>query len=272
MKMKYTLAMLGVALLSAPQAFSQCAVDPLHLTRWTFNAQATAHQPEGGRFDHDFAIAGQVAAANGRLEILATSIIRRTPTRLERDAGSYTLNANCTGGTITMNLSSYPMQYDFWFYNNNRSLYMVSIIGGKQAVGSATRAPLGCPVGVTDPLGALVSSYTLKLQGLIEDPYAFAFAGVMTASGAIQTHLPAWLRVGGLDIVATSNLTRGGSVVRYERDRGSYAVADSCTYGSLTFNLSSFPVQYDFFFHEGHNNADVISTTPGRRIYGVFNR
>lgn len=269
---KNILAMLGVAFLSAPLAFSQCTVDPLTGSRWTFNAQATAHQPENPpQIDHDFAIAGQAFAQNGKLDILATSIIRRSPTRLERDAGSYTLNANCTGGTITMNLSSYPMQYDFWFFNGGRSLYMISTINGKQAVGSATRAPLACPVTITDPLDALTATYTLKLQGLIEDPYAFAFAGQMTASGA-QPNIPSWLRVGRLDIIATSNLTRGGSVTRYERDRGSYGVADGCTHGTLTFNLSSFPVQYDFFFHEGWNNADVISTTPGRRIFGVFNR
>jgi hypothetical protein len=184
--------------------------------------------------------------------------------------GSYSINANCSGGSLIMNMSSYPMQYDFWFFNNGRSLYMVSSRQGRPATGSATLAPTGCPAGVTDPLSVVTGDYGVKLQGVIDDPFRFSMAGLMRASGQ-RVGLASWLQVGGLEIIATSDRGRGGSVTRLERDVGNYQVSPDCTFGSLNFNLSSFPVQYDFFFQEGFSTADVISTSRGR-IFGVFNR
>ncbi|MBY0505097.1 MAG: hypothetical protein K2X03_14390, partial [Bryobacteraceae bacterium] len=222
-----------------------CTANPLSLLSgigaWTFNAQT----PAIAGSQAEFSIAGRFVAANpGTLAINATSLLLNgtgTPgaIRLEGDAGSFQIFPDCTGGTLTMNLSSFPMQYDFWFYNNGRSLYLVSTREGRGASGSAHAGVTGCPVGV-DPLTLVSGLYSAKLQRVPNfTPEAYGLVGLLTANA------------GNLGILATSNLGTDGSVARVESDRGSYQVESDCTGGTLTFNLSSRPAQYQFYFREG---------------------
>ncbi|MBY0505983.1 MAG: hypothetical protein K2X03_18850 [Bryobacteraceae bacterium] len=245
-----------------------CPANPLSLlsgiNAWTFNAQT--HQKTAA-FDAQFSIAGRFVAANsGALAINATSLLLngnqvQSPgaIRLEGDAGSFQIFPDCTGGTLTMNLSSFPMQYDFWFYNNGRSLYLVSTREGRGASGSAHAGVTACPVGV-DPLTLVSGLYSAKLQRVPNfTREAYGLVGLLTANA------------GRLGILATSNLGEDGSVARVESDRGSYQVEADCTGGTLTFNLSSRPAQYQFYFREGFRTLDAISTA-GPAAYGIVSR
>ncbi|MBY0506076.1 MAG: hypothetical protein K2X03_19320 [Bryobacteraceae bacterium] len=243
-----------------------CPANPLSLLSgigaWTFNAQA---QPKS-RADANFSIAGRfVVAESGTLAINATSLRpafeESSPgaIRLEVDAGSFQIFPDCTGGTLTMNLSSFPMQYDFWFYNNGRSLYLVSTREGRGASGSAHASVTGCPAGI-DPLSLVSGLYSAKLQRVPNFTFEnYGLVGLLTANA------------GQLGILATSNLGVDGSVVRVESDRGSYQVEADCTGGTLTFNLSSRPAQYQFYFREGFRTLDAISTA-GPIAYGLISR
>lgn len=280
-------------LASSVYGAAPCPANPLlALTgKWTFNVQSVATRAEGAR-SNEFAIAGQFTptldpprggiqtpVGTGWLRITGTSWIDGSPTSLESDAGRYQINADCSGGSLIMNMSSYPMQYDFWFYNGNQSIYLVSTINGRSATGSATLAPMACPVGVA-PIQTLNGPYAFKFQGIPWAPSPFGIAGVFTAS-TDPLFRPSFLDPRGrLDIRATSNLTFGGSVTRLEGDVGSFQVWADCSGGSLVMNLSSQPMQYDFYYHAGFSSADVISTRAnimGTRnrvspAYGVFNR
>lgn len=287
------------ALASSAYGAAPCPANPLlALTgRWTFNVQSVPSGPGPGAqngqvaLQNEFAIAGQFTPTldppraglptptdTGWLRITGTSWINGSPTSLETDAGRYQINRDCSGGSLIMNMSSYPMQYDFWFYNGNQSIYLVSTVNGRSATGSATLAPTGCPVGV-QPIQVLTGPYAFKFQGIPWFPTPFGIAGVFTAS-TDPLFRPGFLDPRGrLDIRATSNLTFGGSVTRLEGDVGSFQVWPDCSGGSLVMNLSSQPMQYDFYFQAGFSQADVISTTGtviGTRIpspaYGVFTR
>ncbi|MBY0507627.1 MAG: hypothetical protein K2X03_27180 [Bryobacteraceae bacterium] len=242
-----------------------CPANPLSLLSgigaWTLNAQTYINDSDDPARFH---IAGRLVASNsGALAINATSIlmsnINSNSIRLEGDAGSFQIFPDCTGGTLTMNLSSFPMQYDFWFYNNGRSLYLISSREGRSASGSAHAGVTGCPAGV-DPLTLVSGLYSAKLQRVPNfTTEAYGLVGLLTA------------RAGSLGILATSTLGQDGSVARVESDRGSYQVEADCTGGTLTFNLSSRPAQYQFYFRESFQTLDAISTT-GPAAYGLLSR
>ena len=254
-----------------------CPVNPLTSLAgpWAFNVQTI------GRVDNDanWAAAGRFVASSGTdrgfLNINATSLFTdpdgrsQSVTRLENDFGGFQINSDCTGGTLIMNLSSFPMQYDFWFYNNNRSIYFVSITPGRGATGSATLAPAGCPVG-TNPLSLVSGAYAFKFQrvpNFIREP--FGIAGAINASLSTDR---GGNPLGLLGIVASSSLGQG-SITRQESDAGRFQVNDDCSGGTLIMNLSSRPIQYQFYFRSGFREMDVISISQSSpAAFGVVSR
>ena len=279
--MKRSLFALGVLALSftAHQAQAQCPVNPLLALNGKF-----AFQVEGV-YPYVYGISGVFTAgpafdraggAIGVLSITASSILGSTErgpvpvsyTRVESDAGRYTLNANCTGGTLVMNLSSRPMQYDFWFFDGGRQLYLVSTLGGRPATGRAAVAPNGCPAGLANPLQLLGGPTTFVAHGIdiffLTSNANYGIAGVMNGVDASGT-------VGKLAITATSNLGFDGSVTSQENDAGRYQVNADCSGGSLFFNLSSRPVQFDFWYADGFQQLYFISTS-GPPVLGVASR
>lgn len=283
--MKFTLlpvSLLALAAVAVPaQLSAQCPANPLGALSgpWTFNVQGLPIF--GAANNNSFAIAGQFRASIGAdragnpigvLTINATSSINGSTTRSENDIGRFQINSTCTGGTLIMNLSSYPMQYDFSFYDGGRSIYIVSTLAGRDATGSATVGVAGCPVGLTNPLTLFSGNYALKLQhiavagGPFNDTHGMA--GRLVASvGTDRGGNPKGL----LAITATSNFTQQHSVTRLERDAGSYQINDDCSGGTLIFNLSSRPLQYQFYFRAGFRELDVISISDVA-IYGVISR
>ena len=181
-------------------------------------------------------------------------------TRLETDAGKYTVNAGCTGGTLIFNLSSRPMQFDFWFFDGGRQIYIVSTSQGRQAVGRAAVGTNGCPAGVTNPLTLLNGNSTFSGHSVLVGPLSdlgYTIAGVWNAFTGLDR---GGNTVGGLAITATSSLGFGGSITRQESDAGRHQANADCSGGTLHFNLSSRPVQFDFWYADGFQQLYFIST------------
>ena len=218
----------------------------------------------------------------GVLKITASSILGHptainqydtiTYTRLESDAGKYTVNADCKGGSLIFNLSSRPMQFDFWFFDGGRQIYIVSTSSGRQAVGRAAVGTNGCPAGVTNPLTLLNGNSTFSGHSVQVGPFienlGYTIAGVWNAFTGLDR---GGNTVGGLAITATSSLGFFGSVTRLEADAGRHQANADCSGGTLHFNLSSRPVQFDFWYADGFQQLYFISTS-GLPVIGWASR
>ena len=215
----------------------------------------------------------------GVLRITASSILGQTVfpnaggnpasfTRLETDAGKYTINAGCTGGTLIFNMSSRPMQFDFFFFDGGRQIYIVSTSEGRQATGRAAVGTNGCPAGVTNPLTLLNGNSTFSARGIDFVFPNYAIAGMWNATTVLDR---GGNTVGSLAITATSNLGIGGSVARLEADAGRHSANADCSGGTLHFNLSSRPVQFDFWYADGFQQLFFISTS-GPAVLGWASR
>ncbi len=216
-------------------------------------------------------------------------------TRLETDGGGhYQINTvndkylgapvHCPGGSITMNLSSRPMQYDFYFVPFGQGfaaeIYLVSTVEGRPATGRARLSPysglVGCPAGANP----LVGYAAFTARDIDHDPARtangrdrapgtspnYGISGMWSAYAGFPinsrigplTPLGPNDQYGTLDIIASSNLGSSGSVTRVEADFGKWlspafsvfpnAGRTACS-GSLTFNMSSFPVQFDYWWY-----------------------
>lgn len=246
---------------AAPPPFN-CAANPLAAMKeaYVFSAQ--------GILPFNYAITGRFVASIGTdrsgapigiINVVATTVqnglvTTGSVTRLETDVGRFQVNANCTGGTIWFNLSSRPISFDFWFFDSREQLYLVSNLPGFPLVGKALIGTLGCPAGITNTLQVLNAPYAFAARGL--PPNLFSIAGTMIPSiGVDRANQP----LGILNINATSDIN--GSITRAEGDVGRYTVYPDCSGGQLTHNLSSRPIQYDFWFVYGFNEFYFISTS-----------
>ncbi len=108
--------------LLSPQAHAQCVpgTDPLQVLvgRWVFNAKGFASSlapiVSPGQFAATIAT-DQAGNKTGVLSITRTLNQNGQITRLETDAGRYQIFPDCSGGTLTFNLSTGPFAVDFWF-------------------------------------------------------------------------------------------------------------------------------------------------------------
>lgn len=247
---------------AAPPPFN-CAANPLAALSgpYVFSVEGALPLPQRiplGATNNEYAITGRFVASIssnaagapiGVLKVTATSVNSGvlppgSVTRLETDVGGFQVNSNCTGGTIWFNLSSRPMAFDFWFFDSREQIFLVSNSNGFSLAGQALIAPSACPAGVTNPLQVLTDTFAFTAHGIANGTYYIA-----------GTFAPA---AGLLSITASSDL--GGSVTRFESDTGSYTVYPDCSGGQFTYNLSSRPIQYDFWFVFGFKELYFIST------------
>ena len=194
----------------------------------------------------------------GLLAITQTTSLDGSPTRQENDFGRFQINADCTGGTLTFNVSSRPVQFDFFFVNTSE-IRLIATNSADIVEGSAKRIiAAGCPA---NPLDALTGTWVFSSEGFQFPPTAFlAAAGRFIATPGLDR---AGNPIGLLAITQTS--ARDGSTTRQEADAGRFQINSDCTGGTLTFNVSSRPIQFDFFFVSvneiifvGSNNADIV--------------
>lgn len=126
---------------------------------------------------------------------------------------------------------------------NSRNLLaslFTSVMGLLMVAGPAygqvpSSTPL-CSEGIT-PLQTLIGSWSYTQQ-----KRDGAAAGIFTASIGVRGGRPTGI------LTITNSLNQNGSITRLETDAGTYQVFDDCSGGTLTFNLSSQPVAYDFWF------------------------
>jgi hypothetical protein len=265
---------LGVATLMAvalfsPSATAQCVGTPAAALTgtWTFSTSGFQFPPtlflaSAGRFTASVGGAGR-----NILSITATSSIDGNTARYETDAGSFQVLDNCTGGTLTFNLSSRPVQFEFYFVNADE-IVLISNSGYRTdiVVGTARRVA-AAPVCPAQPLNALVGPWVFSTTGFKFPPTIFlASAGRFVASlGVDRAARP----LGVLEISATSSYD--GSPTRREGDVGRFQINSTCTGGTLTFNLSSRPVQFDFWF-SGPNSIVMIGSNQADIIIGSARR
>jgi hypothetical protein len=209
----------------------------------------------------------------GLLAILATSSFDDPPsiTRQEKDAGSYQINSDCSGGTLTFNLSSRPLQYQFYFRVGPNATIGLDIVGTSSlAIYGKADVATG-PACSVSSLSALSGPWTFNVQTVAKATADSNWAGVgrfLASTGVDRAGNP----IGLLSINATSIQTTasggGLSATRLENDFGSYQINSDCTGGTLTMNLSSFPMQYDFWFYNNNQSIYFVSTSPGRGATG----
>jgi len=275
----FTPACIFAALLLVPQAQGQCPAGTTNPNVafagvWTFESDGFSL----GRGSSQLLLANGgrlVGTLNGDLTITQTGAVFLSTVRLETDIGRFVVNADCTGGTLTFNLSSRPVQFDFVFAGPNKILF-ISTTGGDIVSGSATRVSGGldapsCPV---NPLTALPGTWAFEFDGFHFPPATqFFLAAVGRFTTSIGISPPGTNRIsepiGVLSITQTSSIN--GSISRLETDAGRYALNADCSGGTLTFNTSSRPIQLDFFFTSptaiqfvGSNNSDIIEGSAVR--------
>jgi hypothetical protein len=253
----------AAGVLLTPSAHAQCPAVPLStlVGTWAFSAEGFQFPPTlflgaGGRF-----VASINGGGAGVLTITQSASIDGSVVRQEVDAGRFQISDDCTRGTLTFNVSSRPIQFDFFFVNANE-IVMVGTNNADIVTGEATRvvAP-ACPA---DLLGALTGTWVFSTEGFTFPPTRFLgsagrFVASVSATGA-----------GVLLITQSGSID--GSPVRLETDAGRFQVDPGCAGGTLTFNTSSRPVQFDFFFVNaneillvGTNNGDIV-TGEARRF------
>ena len=150
MKRLNMLAISAVAcILLAPLANAQCPTgNPLQVLvgTWTFKAQGagTTNYASAGQFTASIGLVGVPPAAAGVLSIVATTNSNGVVTRQERDTGRYQIFPDCSGGVLTINLSTRPIVVEFWFLEGFTEIDFVSSDPNLVFGGDASRT--GSPV------------------------------------------------------------------------------------------------------------------------------
>jgi hypothetical protein len=121
----------------------------------------------------------------------------------------------------------------------------------------AQPAPASCSASLVSPLQALIGTWTFSMDGSIPPAQAFASAGQFVASIGTDQR-------GHLTITTTSSQ----QMTTLETDAGTYQVFPDCSGGTLTFNLSTRPLQFNFWF-SGAGEIRFVSTTSGATILGT---
>jgi hypothetical protein len=279
----FSMAVAGLMAIAAltPNAQAQCVASPLEALAgtWAFSTNGVAFR--NVLQQTAVATAGTFTASiNGSRGLLALTVTSSeatllrgtTVTRLERDAGGYQVDPDCSGGSLFFNLSSRPVQFDFYFVNANEITIVASNYssdGADVVVGSARRVvPQACPAQALEALaGTWVFSTTGYANfGQLNNPRTLSAAGRFAAAvGVDRAGNP--LGVLALSVTSANNST----VTRRESDVGRYQVNPDCSGGTLTFNLSSRPVQFDFFFSSA-NRLVMIGSNQGDLVIGSAQR
>lgn len=126
----------------------------------------------------------------------------------------------------------------------------------------AQPAARSCPTGI-NPLQILEGTWTYSADGVFPPTQSYASAGTFRASvGTDKAGSPKGL----LAITQTTSLN--GQSIRQETDAGSYQIFPDCSGGTLTLNLSTRPIAFDFWFDRCGKEIRVVGTTPGAVVRG----
>jgi hypothetical protein len=140
-------------------------------------------------------------------------------------------------------------------------LAVICVITTLGTLPSAQAQP-SCAI-VADPLILLVGTWIFDMEGFAPPPMPFASAGQFMAT--IRT-------VNGVEVPRLTITRSTSDGVRQEIDTGSYQIFDDCSGGTLIFNTSTRPFQFDFWFDELFGEIRFVSTNPGFVIVGSAER
>jgi hypothetical protein len=79
----------------------------------------------------------------GVLTFTITSSIQGQIIRQERGSGSYTVNSDCTGGTLTFDMESGQESYDFYYGGDSASIFVIGVGNGDTLGGFGLGRGLG---------------------------------------------------------------------------------------------------------------------------------
>lgn len=120
-----------------------------------------------------------------------------------------------------------------------------------------------CPAGISNPLQTLEGAWTYSADGVFPPTQQYASAGTFLASiGTDKAGNPKGL------LAITQTTSRNGQIIRQESDAGSYQVSPDCSGGTLTLNLSTRPIAFDFWYVAGGNEIRFVSITQGASVQG----
>jgi hypothetical protein len=119
-----------------------------------------------------------------------------------------------------------------------------------------------CPSDTMNPLSVLTGVWTFDMDGWQPIGIPFAAAGQFVAS----VNTVNGVQVGSLVIKQSS------SVVRLEKDIGTYQIFPDCSGGTLIFTVSSQPLAFDFWFDESFGEIRFVSARAGAVIRGSAER
>lgn len=270
-------SILAVALLVAaavsPSAQAQCPVPgaPLQalVGTWAFSTQGFQTPVDAGFLAAGGRFTASISPTTGRgvLTVTATTSLNGSIVRQETDAGIFQVDDDCTGGVLRFNLSSRPIEFEIYFVNSDE-IALVSDTNRDAVVGTARRViPAPCPVVA---LQALAGTWVFSTNGFgptnVGQTAILASAGRFVATVATDR---GGNLAGVLAISATSSAS--GSSTRREQDAGRFQVNADCSGGTLIFNLSSRPVQFDFYF-SGPNSIVMVDIRNGDIVVGSARR
>jgi len=121
----------------------------------------------------------------------------------------------------------------------------------------------GCPAGITNPLQILAGTWTFSMNGFTSTPVSATVLPPLTSAGqfAASVGTRAGVQIGLLNLIQTSS--QNGQITRQEKDIGSYQILPDCSGGTLTFNFSSRPVSFDFWFSKGTSTPIFAGSGSG---------
>lgn len=138
----------GNAVLGAVRQCPAGLANPLDLldgSQWTFRTFPGYFNTRGPsignlKFAEVKNQAGVLAGVVNLTETIKTFFSNGPLARLSTDQGRYSINFDCSGGTLYINNSYGPVQYEFVFSNDKFSeIYMIGIAGDVALVGTARR-------------------------------------------------------------------------------------------------------------------------------------
>lgn len=282
-------------------AQSVCPVDPLSRpsNRWTFNATAPAvgagaSTVGASTIAGTFVATTNAASTGGLLSIISTHVSTagtgNSVSRYQAGTGRYFFNADCTSGSLFMNIAYFPAQFDFSVAANATFGFTVTLRATGVPVlptfptppsptgytnasqGTAWPAPSGCPAGIGTSINLISGNYNFSLSNV----------GPVTTGTIVAGNIltPTYLNRRQLTVTPGLPATPQGGVSPFPQanyglyaDTGHAIIDDNCLVSCWILNTSQTrEFQYDGFSRIALNGeityvlintgAGIVPSTP----------
>lgn len=184
-----------------------------------------------------------------------TSFVNGTVYQGQSNSGSYTVNADCTTGTLTfMSATRGSVDYDFVFVNGGTELFFTGSDQGEGISGSAQPSPLQCD------LTTLNGAYGFHLLGYLPSTPV----GAIAESGLFVANR------GGVLTLINDTISVNGAVTRGESNVGAYTVNADCTGTLLLRSATSGNPYHDFVIVNDNTGSNELFLTGSNQAAGFY--